>query len=323
MESTPGRPRVRVTRPARSFFHGSTHYGHALRPDTAGRWHDLLLLLALSSLRFSLMAKATGDFPAFPGERPTMGQMKEWLESARDQLSADQRALVDGYDPRGVAALEPDSVPPALVASDSTGVTAPMVATRDVVRMQLQDKNVKLASQKRTLLAELKNEFFQALCRACRPSAPLLVQRMERDHRLADFAKYHDGGLFWTHLVTMGEVARMLPGEDETHDEELQKMVKSPLPDGASAQQYADRVNSALHDHIPYISRPFGSQAQLSEWIMNRVPTGNTLEAPSLKTGFLMNTPWMYWTSSGACLRTTGSVAGAAGCAARPRGRTR
>ena len=133
------------------------------------------------------MAKATGDFPAFPGERPTMGQMKEWLESARDQLSADQRALVDGYDPRGLAALEPDSVPPALVASESTGITAPMVATRDVVRMQLQNKNVKLASQKRTLLAELKNEFFQAL--ADMPGMPSVGRHAQRCPALPSVAQ--------------------------------------------------------------------------------------------------------------------------------------
>ena len=90
MESSCGRSRVHSARPARSYLHGSTLYNHTPRPVTSGRRFDLSLLLALSAVRFPLMAKATGDFPAFPGERPTMGQMKEWLESARDQLSSDQ-----------------------------------------------------------------------------------------------------------------------------------------------------------------------------------------------------------------------------------------
>ena len=124
-----------------------------------------------------------------------------------------------------MAALEPDSIPHPLVADPDAGITPPMVATRDVVILQLTDKNTKLARQKRTLIAELQNEFFQALCRACRPFAPLLVQKMERDFPLADFVRYHDGSQFWAHLVAMGAVARILPGEDESHDDALQKMI--------------------------------------------------------------------------------------------------
>ena len=81
----------------------------------------LVFLAALSAVRFppALMAKATGEFPSFPGERPSVGAMKEWLETARDQLTADQRSLVDGYSPRGCAALEPDTVPGVLVEGGS------------------------------------------------------------------------------------------------------------------------------------------------------------------------------------------------------------
>ena len=176
-------------------------------------------------------------------------------------------------------------MPTPLVFSATVGaeVSSQMVHNRELQILTITDKNKKMAAAKATLLANLHNEFFHALVKAIRPTAPLLVKQMERDLKQAHpFDKYHDGKRFWDHLETMIAPARMLPNEDLDHDDALRKLEKNPLPNGASAQQFAARIDQAMNKHIPFLSRKFDSDKDISLWVLGRVPQGNAAEARML-----------------------------------------
>ena len=76
---------------------------------------------------------------AFPGERPLASDVLEWTRVNKPRLSADFRAIADGYTPRSLLAYAAVTVPDALVAVAGGDITASMVANRDVVR-QARDR---------------------------------------------------------------------------------------------------------------------------------------------------------------------------------------
>ena len=54
---------------------------------------------------------------AFPGERPLASDVLEWTRVNKPRLSADFRAIADGYTPRSLLAYSAVTVPDALVAA--------------------------------------------------------------------------------------------------------------------------------------------------------------------------------------------------------------
>ena len=248
-------------------------------PRLAGVRFELRLTQppAPSPVRLSSPLTMSGPLPAFPGERPTVGAMRSWLEAATDVLTPDQRALTEGYATKGEIQYAPDRVPPVMLAGDTASHA--MVASRQMSIMQVEDKNARMAAQLGQHKAELANEFHQLLVRFIRPAAPLLVDKMIRENALTAFPKYHDGLKFWNHLRTMAEAVRMLPGEDRRHDIAFSKAESAPLSDGASAAAFAQRVNTLMREHIPYLSRTFDSEEALAKWVTTQVPNANRQEA--------------------------------------------
>jgi hypothetical protein len=63
-----------------------------------------------------------------------------------------------------------------------------------------------------------------------------------------------------------------VPGEEATHDAYLTKLDLSPLPKGATAEQFSERVTFALTHHVPYVRRPFPTDQAISEWVISQAP---------------------------------------------------
>ena len=133
-------------------------------------------------------ASASVALPLFPKERPLASEAKDWLDEAKILLPADQRALVDWLTPRSLLAYKASTVP-AAIADGETGA-----AQREALRIQIQDANAIKADQKEAHMSEIKGNMFASLQAALKPKAPLLLSKLEKDHKQAGaFAKCFDG----------------------------------------------------------------------------------------------------------------------------------
>ena len=53
----------------------------------------------------------------------------------------------------------------------------------------------------------------------------------------------------------MSLTTAQLPGEGLDHDAQLMLLSLKPLPDTASADEFSDRVSTAIDKHFPYLER--------------------------------------------------------------------
>ena len=117
---------------------------------------------------------------AFPSNKPPAAEVTEvldWLVVNKPRLNSDQRALVDGCTPRPLLAYESATMPAALVAGGD--ITEAMVATCDMLRLSRTDENLKLAKQKLSHEAELRNSLFDAISASLTSKAPLLLKGLK------------------------------------------------------------------------------------------------------------------------------------------------
>ena len=222
---------------------------------------------------------ASTSLPLFPGERPSVETVLEWLKAATPLLSTEQTALLNGYEPLALLAYTAESQPPQLVAA-AGGVTETAVETREALRLAISDRNALKQRQYQNHRAAMLNTWFKSLDAAFRPKAPLLFDKMEREcKQAAPFNTYYDGKAAWDIVVNMSVVGAMIPGESATHDAALVALQLKPLPAGATTDEYAKRVVGALTDHIPYLERPFPNREAMSLWVVQQAPDDVATEA--------------------------------------------
>ena len=135
---------------------------------------------------------ADSKLDVFPGEKALSSEVLEWTRVNKPRLSADHRALAEGYQPRSLIAYRAAPIPAELTAGGD--VTASMVANRDVLRQTRTDDNVKLELQRAAHSAEIRNSFFEVIAEALSPKASLFLRGLRERHKQAPpFAGYHDG----------------------------------------------------------------------------------------------------------------------------------
>ena len=124
----------KVWRASAAHKYGSTLSGHECsRRTCTGTYAQLILLALASRSQGKAMSPLPADksiLPAFPGERPKAHDVKTWAEAAKASLTADERALVEGYSPRCLMYYTVDTVPAVLTVGK--GISAANVATREL-----------------------------------------------------------------------------------------------------------------------------------------------------------------------------------------------
>ena len=103
--------------------------------------HSILLLAIFTSKmseHISTKTAASVALPVFTKERPTAEYHQEWAKAARTHFTADQLSLIDGYDPLSLLQYSSATVPGALVANESAGITPAAVAARDEARLRVR-----------------------------------------------------------------------------------------------------------------------------------------------------------------------------------------
>ena len=220
-------------------------------------------------------------FPLFPEERPNAETILKWLEAVTSLLTADESALIGGLPPRSLLIYAPVPVPAPLVVA--AGITESAVATRDALIFDRQDANATKAIQEVRHMSEIQNNWFKKFQIAFRPNAPLLLQSMERDFtQAAPHAMFFSGLMAWQHITALGQPAAMMPGESELHDAHMIALMMKPLGSSATPQEFSQRVLGAIRDHLPYLSRPYATQTDISMWVIKQVPVHHGVEARTL-----------------------------------------
>ena len=131
-------------------------------------------------------ATASGDFPIYPGERPSVADAKAWRLGSFDVMPSDWKALTAGIPPHSLVHLIDCIVPPPLpvAAVGPPIITVAMSLTRDMAISDAIQKNAVIVATRDSGMAGIRNSFFDALRRSLRPNAPLLLAALESTHPL-------------------------------------------------------------------------------------------------------------------------------------------
>ena len=124
---------------------------------------------------------ASGDFPIYPSERPSVADAKVWRLGSFDVMPSDWKALTAGIPPHSLVHLIDCIVPPPL-PEDAVGPPSIIVAmslTRGMAIMDANQKNAVILATRNSGMDGIRNSFFDALRRSLRPNEPLLLAALK------------------------------------------------------------------------------------------------------------------------------------------------
>ena len=224
------------------------------------------------------------DLSEYPAEDPTRAQLEDWYDRNVPAL------VRSGYGPamRGdhpgallplAAAAEVPDIPP-LTAAQRREVSPTEAARHDQLVEKTRRDRALAARQLHAQLQEYHNRFAAILESAMRPKASMRLKALQRNHQVTGVAGCYNGGAMWRELALLRNTANRL--EDmRDHDRAVEAMRDSPLQDGCSAQDFADKVNKLTRDHLRFLERPLQGVA-LSKFIVNLMPNANQAEGRAL-----------------------------------------
>ena len=216
--------------------------------------------------------------PQFPGEKPSFKMLKQWLESTKSTLEQTiyGPALRGEYPPHLVhLTIKRDDGINALSAEDRAKAGPLEIARFDqMVAKARMDEDIRI-KQLAIGEREYKNKLAALLQSALRPKAGLLLKKLLGDHKDAIHDTY-DGVMMWKALAAL-ELAPSTFAERREHDRAIESARDSVLPDGCAAQDFADKINNLLKDHLPYGTHSYEKE-KLGLFIFELLPFVNGAE---------------------------------------------
>ena len=216
--------------------------------------------------------------PQFPGEKPSFKHLKQWLESSKSTLEQTiyGPALRGEHPPHLVhLTIKRDTGINDLSAEDKAKA-GPLEIARfeQMVAKARMDEDIR-KKQLSIGEREYKNKLAALLQSALRPKAGLLLKKLLADHKDSVHDTY-DGVKMWQALVAL-ERAPSTFAERREHDRAIEAARDSMLPDGCAVQDFSDKVNNLLKDHIPYGSHIYDYD-KLGLYILELLPAVNGAE---------------------------------------------
>ena len=201
--------------------------------------------------------------PVRPGEDTSAKEEDDWWRQLENVLATtDAVHFIQGRTPPRLAQLEQADLLGYTVVSvpPDAGLSQRLAAVehnRKVEAATAENKRraVMLDDHKRRSATALAT----ALDTALRPKAAALLLRMQKKHKDASAtaalgSPVYDGHAF---IKTM-RLERLTPAAPaknrsyQWHEGQYHSMLATKLPDGCSSQDYADKCNKLLTDHLPY-----------------------------------------------------------------------
>ena len=241
-------------------------------------------MLANPSSGESAFAKTNATLSIFPGEEPRRAQLVEWLdESAPTLRRAGFGAAMSGRNPPHLIALSDIANMPdvAMLTDDERNLAGPLESSKhDQLTMKLTREKATAAKQFIAGLQDYHTRLASILETSLRPNASLRLSKLMQDHKFAGVDDSFNGGAMWREIVAL----RHLPSRLEDlrdHDRELEAMRDNFLPDGCTADDFAEKVNRLNRDHLEFLERPLAGAA-LGKFLIRLMPKCNTAEGTSL-----------------------------------------
>ena len=199
-----------------------------------------------------------------PGEDASAKEDDDWWRQFNNVLSSsDAVHFIAGRTPPRLSALDPIDM------SGYTAVTVPAVGNKLNEHLAALEHNRKVAAaqaenvrRKAMLLdhaSRSATSLASALDASLRPKAASLLLRMQKKHRDAAASAalgtdVYDGHAFVKTMRTerKGTSAPAKNRSYQWHEMQYRTMLLSKLPDGCSSQDYADKCNDLLTNHLPY-----------------------------------------------------------------------
>ena len=124
--------------------------------------------------------------------------------------------------------------------------------------------------------------FASVLAASLRPNTELLLLELQSKCVLVGITGQHDG---YKMLKAMRLKAALPSAIHDIsslfHEKAWEAMRDEALPNGCSSQQFADKVNTLLKDHVPHLASVDLSGVKLSKAIVNFMPSACATERKS------------------------------------------
>ena len=227
---------------------------------------------------------STAQLTTYPGEEPTRAQTEEWLDENGPILRRSGFGpAMRGVHPPQLMSLAlssdiPDVAPLTAVERKDAGPIE--AAKHDQLRAETARKKEASRQQLRAGLLEYHNRLAAMIETAMRPTASLRLEALLNKHAVDGADDCHNGGAMWRDLYAL----RDDPGRLEDvrdHDREVESMRDNKLPDGCSAQMFADKVNKLIRVHLKNLERPLLGDT-LGRFIIQLMPECNAAEGRAL-----------------------------------------
>ena len=220
----------------------------------------------------------SASIPLYPGEKPTYRELQKWSISAKNILNRTifGPALRGETPPQLMALTGKRDVGITVLSTEQREKCSPLDIARydQMVAKAKMDEDVR---QKQLAIGEkeYKNKLAALLESALRPKAGLLLRRLQSAHK-DKYSDTYDGVAMWKELIAQADEPSTL-AEKREHDRIIEAARDTPLPDGCTAQDFSDKINKLLTDHLPYGTHTYEGE-DLGLFIFELLPDANRIE---------------------------------------------
>ena len=232
---------------------------------------------------------ATKDaaLPVYPRMTPNTSESEEWWTAVDNMLNKSDH----GWLVRGVT---PPMLAKQTTAVDLTALTELTVPAMDhaaylpIVRhnQMIAEKRAENTARTQLLHGQLDQyamTMASILAAALRPNVELLLKEMEAASPLTRVVGSHDGYEMLKQLRAKKAVPSAIEKfSNRFHEKQWETMRDEQLPNGCSSQQYAQKVNKLMNDHLPHFKTINLSGVNLGNALIDFMPRAVAQEGRAL-----------------------------------------
>ena len=235
----------------------------------------------------SSVGSGLSSIPLFPGEEPSEKELSDWLEIVLPALkrAGYSHILRHQTPPAYIHLEERDDVPADLSAEDKDKMQPLDIAKYERMVNKAKSTNTTREKQLAESLRNLRVQIGSVLETSMLPRAKLRLTALQAacPEKDADGNKINDlyNGVQMLDKISAlhGDVG--LLDDPRDHDRAVEAMRDTTLPDGCSAEDFADKVNTLISVHADHLERPFDAEG-LGKFIIRLMPAANGAEGRML-----------------------------------------
>ena len=219
----------------------------------------------------------------FPGEEPSEKELSDWIKETMPMLRrAGYGPILRREIPPTLLHLTSPEIVPSELTPEQITAAGPIDSQKyDRTRLQVIRSNQQRKLQLTECMRGIRTQLHAMIEIAMKDRAPLRFDALEASHPEKDdksniIPHVYDGvGMIADIVKLAGHVG--LLDDPRDHDREIEKMRDSVLSDGCMAQEYSDKVNTLVRDHLDHLERPLAG-VNLGRFLILMMPRANAAE---------------------------------------------